>query len=76
MLCSVALLNLCWGESAQILTASAPDDGDEKDLRENTQEVDASPAHEPAHGIVLLRITEASGVQLAAHQRAGTLIAR
>lgn len=31
---------------------------------------------QPAHGVVLFRVTEAGGLQLTAHHRGGTLVAR
>lgn len=30
----------------------------------------------PAHGVIVVRVTEAGGFQLAAHHRAGALVAR
>lgn len=70
MLCSVALLNLqhqasggSGGEDEMLSYPDAP----------NTPPPNSSS---PAHGVIVVRVTEAGGFQLAAHHRAGALVAR
>lgn len=74
MLCSVALLNLQHpasggsdGEAEMLFNPGAP----------NTPPPPPSQnSSSPAHGVIVVRVTEAGGFQLAAHHCAGALIAR
>lgn len=76
MLCSVALLNLQHHEnpSGQVTNGS---DG-EANIRFYSDAPNAPPQNSssPAHGVIVVRVTEAGGFQLAAHHRAGALIPR